>query len=186
MTAEEAESEGLQGEIGGEGGAGRDLAGRKGTVVDLFTNYADNIGAYVQITRSTMERRIPISLLRKEDESLIAQRQQRAERRVATRQRLMSGETTGGRNLGDMATVASGPHAGKRGRIVSWRVSGNSTYANIETMVTPQNPTGGRIQVNVRLLQPVQAAAPTEEPRTESANPFGFTNFIRWRNSFRS
>ena len=186
VTAEEAESEGLQGEIGGEGGAGRDLAGRKGTVVDLFTNYADNIGAYVQITRSTMERRIPISLLRKEDESLIAQRQQRAERRVATRQRLMSGETTGGRNLGDMATVASGPHAGKRGRIVSWRVSGNSTYANIETMVTPQNPTGGRIQVNVRLLQPVQAAAPTEEPRTESANPFGFTNFIRWRNSFRS
>jgi len=180
MTQEEADAAGVGNLIDY---SIRPILGRKGLVIDLsMRNFDMSIMAYIKVKRSTIEQNVPIGLIKAEESEMNRVRRERAERRSQYRAGLISGELTGGRNIGDVVTVQSGPHAGKRGRIFSWRASNNNYYANIDLMMTPETPTGGRISVNVRLL------APTTESRIPqmetSSRAFGFASFLMWRRSY--
>lgn len=180
MTQEEADAAGVSNLIDY---SVRPILGRKGLVIDLsMRNFDMRIMAYIKVKRSTIEQNVPIGLIKAEESERSRVRRERAERRAQYRAGLISGELTGGRNIGDVVTVQSGPHAGKRGRIFSWRASNNNYYANIDLMTTPETPTGGRISVNVRLL------APTTESRMPqietSGRAFGFGSFLMWRRSY--
>lgn len=129
-----------------------------------------------KIVRSTIESNIDANLVEKIVDERATRLQQRASVRAQARQAIIGGSATGGRQIGDLATVATGPNRGKRGHIIGWRTSGAYTYARIRTEATPSAPSED-IQVNVNLLEPVPGT-----PTSEQNNPYSFENFLLWRN----
>jgi hypothetical protein len=144
------------------------LGGRNVIITGLWRNYNDSIYADFKVLRSTIIGLIRVNLMKKD----LSGTSQRAVNRSQVRRQIVSGESTGGRNIGDRTRVATGPHAGKRGIITGWRHVTGYIYANITTDATPSE----NIQVNVRLLEPV-----TGTPAVEQNNPWSFENFLLWR-----
>ena len=161
-------------------------AGREAVVVSLRKYFLFNVTTpgevpfkvvvEYKVVRSTIQAGIDATLVEKITDERIERLQQRASARAQARQGIVGGSATGGRQIGDMATVATGPHAGKKGHILGWRTSGAYTYAKIRTEATPSAPSED-IQVNVNLLEPVPGV-----PTSEQNNPYSFENFLLWRN----
>ncbi|NCA15395.1 MAG: hypothetical protein EBS89_14975, partial [Proteobacteria bacterium] len=95
---------------------------------------------------------------------------QRAMARAQARTNLS--DATGGRQIGDRVTVATGRQRGLTGIIVGWRQTGGYTYAKVRTNATESSPSE-EVQVNVRLLEPVAGT-----PANEQNNPYSFKNFL--------
>jgi hypothetical protein len=144
------------------------LGGRNVIITGLWRNYEDSIFADFKVLRSTITGSTRVKLMKKD----LSGTSQRAVNRSQVRRQIVSGESTGGRNIGDRTRVATGPHAGKRGIITGWRHVTGYIYANITTDATPSE----NIQVNVRLLEPVAGS-----PAVEQNNPWSFENFLLWR-----
>lgn len=153
-TNEETSQEGL-------GWLNSRLAGRDAVVTNLQINWRGSIQVYFKIVRSTIESNLQINYVKKVVDETVLARHSRAAARAEVRQRIASGEATGGRNIGDRTTVTSGPHRGKSGIIMGWRQTGQYLYAKIRTFETEGHPVE-EIQVNVTNLSPVSPQGVSE------------------------
>lgn len=142
--------------------------GRKGIIQSIKKRYYDDTTLEAEVkfhnSRTRWNPTFTLNSMERDTSAETLELQTRAQNRAARAQQVAS--NTGGHEIGDEVTVASGLHRTKTGRIINFRRSGT----NVTAVVQPLE--GTSFNVSVRSLRPpLRIAQPTESPSAEGDGP---------------